>query len=184
MRHPRVYDGAVASVRTLGTVARGAFSTAAIGATPDDDFEIGSISKTITGLLYADAVSLPSGMHPARRTWDLWRRGMNPYGDSLEDLLAQARATGIGRPRYRYSNLGFELLGHAVASAQGASYRDLLRTSLTEPLGLVGTYVPHGVQDLGLTALPGYSRRGRARDPWTGEALAPAGGVRAPRWRT
>lgn len=100
----------------LGTVAQGAFSTAAIGATPDDDFEIGSISKTITGLLYADAVSmgivdrgtrlgdlldvgdgpvaaiaipdlathrsglpkLPSGMHPARRTWDLWRRGMNP----------------------------------------------------------------------------------------------------------
>lgn len=198
-------------------VAPGAVATAVIGADPDDDFELGSISKAITGLLYADALSsgivqpdtrlgalldvgdgpvgaitltdlathrsglprLPAGMNTARRTWDLWAHGSNPYGESLDELLAQARTTPVGRRRFRYSNLGFELLGHAVASARAARYTDLLRTCLTEPLGMAGTYAPHGIEDLSPRALPGHTRRGRPRDPWTGEALAPAGGIRS-----
>jgi CubicO group peptidase (beta-lactamase class C family) len=207
------WRGAIA----VGTVVTGACATATISAAPEDDFEIGSISKAITGLLYAESITagvlepgtrlgellevgegpvaaiavselavhrsglprLPKGISASRRTWNLWRHGSNPYGDTLSELLVQASATGVGRPRYRYSNLGFELLGHAIASAHGVPFADLLRTRMTEPLGMDGTYAPYAVQDLGARALPGYSRRGRVRDPWTGEALAPAGGVRA-----
>lgn len=198
-------------------VAPGSFATVAVNADHDDDFEIGSISKAVTGLLFADAVAagivqpgarlgglldlgdgpvagitlselathrsglprLPAGMHVTRRTWELWRHASNPYGDSLAELLVQARTTAVGRRRFRYSNLGFELLGHAVASGHGVGFGELLRTRLTDPLGMAGTYAPNGEQDLGPRALPGHSRRGRRRDPWTGEALAPAGGIRA-----
>jgi CubicO group peptidase (beta-lactamase class C family) len=34
-------------------------------------------------------------------------------------------------------------------------------------------------EDLRATAIPGRSRGGRAREAWTGEALAPAGGIRS-----
>lgn len=209
---PRLPGALAASAVESGVVA-----TAVIGAGPNDDFELGSISKAVTGLLYADAVSsgvvqpdtrlgalldvgdgpigviplsdlathrsglprLPAGMHTARRTWDLLAHGTNPYGDTLEVLLAQARMTPVGRRRFRYSNLGFELLGHAVASARAVPYADLLRTRLTQPLGMSGTYAPGRVEDLSPRAVPGFARRGRPRDPWTGEALAPAGGVRS-----
>ncbi|MHB1164032.1 MAG: serine hydrolase domain-containing protein [Candidatus Nanopelagicales bacterium] len=209
----RGWPGAIAA----GTADRGVRATAVIGCTAGDDFEIGSVAKAITGLLYADSVTagvlepgtrlgelvdvgtgpvaeiavsdlavhrsglprLPAGINAARRTWDLWRHGANPYGDSLADLLVQASATGVGRRRFRYSNLGFELLGHAIASAHGTRFADLLRTRVTGPLGMERTYAPYEAQDLGPRALPGHSRRGRARDPWTGEAVAPAGGIRA-----
>ena len=194
-----------------------AYATVVVGADPEGAFEIGSISKAVTGLLYADAVAdgrvepsmrlgdlldvghgtvgaialsdlathrsglprLPAGMNSTRRSWELWRRGANPYGDSLDQLVVQTRRTGVGRRRFRYSNLGFELLGHALASAQGTTYGHLLRTRLTDPVGMDGAYAPYGIEDLRPTALPGYSRHGRRQDAWTGEALAPAGGIRA-----
>lgn len=194
-----------------------AYATVVVGADPEGAFEIGSISKAVTGLLYADAVAdgrvepsmrlgdlldvghgtvgaialsdlathrsglprLPAGMNSMGRSWELWRRGANPYGDSLDELLVQARLTGVGRRRFRYSNLGFELLGHAVASARSTTYGHLLRTRLTDPVGMDRAYAPYAIEDLRPTALPGYSRHGRRQDAWTGEALAPAGGIRA-----
>ena len=196
------------------------------GVASDADFEIGSISKGITGLLYADACErgeispatplgelLPlgncaaagaslgslsrhaSGMprqppgtrgsaSPLRRTVSLFLHGANPYGDSLVELLVQARAVRLQGPRLqaprpRYSNLGFELLGHAIAAGAGMSYRDLVAARLCGPLALNSMYMPANPGELGPDALTGHSRRGRPRQPWTGEALAPAGGIRA-----
>ncbi len=51
---------------------------------------------------------------------------------------------------------------------------------LATPLRLTGLYAPGTPGELRATALPGRSRRGRLRAPWTGEAVAPAGGLRAP----
>ena len=82
-------------------------------------------------------------------------------------------------PRPRYSNLGFELLGHAVAAGAGLSYRDLVAERLSAPLALASMYLPSTAADLGPHSLTGRSRFGRPRQPWTGEALAPAGGIRA-----
>lgn len=215
--HPRFAAAAIAGGETTIVVS---------GVAPDADFEIGSISKGITGLLYADACgrgeispdtalgellplgncaaagvslgalsrhasglprlapALPGSASVMRRTVSLLLQGENPYGESLAELLEQARAVRLQRPRLqgqrpRYSNLGFELLGHATAAGAGMSYRDLVAARLSGPLALDSVYLPATPGELVPHALTGTSRRGRPREPWTGEALAPAGGIRA-----
>jgi CubicO group peptidase (beta-lactamase class C family) len=121
---------------------------------------------------------LPSGARPWRRALAYELHGTNPYGDTLAVLLEQTRGVEVGRPRPKYSNLGFQLLGHAVAARAGTSYADLLRTRLAEPLGIT-LRVPATPEDLPPDAVVGRDRWGRTVEPWTGEALAPAGGVRA-----
>lgn len=193
--------------------------TAGVAADPDQDVEIGSISKGLTALLYEDALArgevqrntrldhllaglrgspvgtvrldalathhsglprLARGSGALRRTYELYRYGRNPYPHSLSELLALARHTELGHHRGPlYSNLGYQLLGHAVAAGAGRSYPDLVAERLAAPLGLTATYVPVHPSHLRETAMAGASPRGRARDPWVGEALAPAGGIRA-----
>ncbi|GAA2426375.1 hypothetical protein GCM10010191_43630 [Actinomadura vinacea] len=208
-RHP-VAAAALVSYRGVTAAGRGADLDEA-------DFEVGSISKAVTGLLYADALDrgeirhdstlgellplgdvpaaevtlaslsthrsglprLPKSAHPLRRTVALWRHGTNPYGDDLQQLLAQARSVRVGRPRTRYSNFGFELLGHAIAGAAGMPYADLVHERIAGPLGLDRFYLPATADEVRPTALVGRSRRGRRREPWTGEAIGPAGGIRA-----
>jgi len=207
-RHP---VSAVALVSPEGT------SIASRGTDLDSDFEIGSVSKGITGLLYRDAIDrgevtpgstlgqllplgatpaahitlhalsihssglprLPKSAHPLRRTVQLWRHGSNPYGESLTELIEQAAGVELGTPRPRYSNFGFELLGHAIARAAGTTYAELLRERITEPLGLDHTYAPLTPGDLRPGALAGRSNHGKTQEPWTGEAIAPAGGIRS-----
>ena len=77
------------------------------------------------------------------------RHGTNPYGETLEVLVDLGRTVPVGRPRPRYSNLGYMLLGHALAAAAGTSYARLLldrvtgRSSLTPSnvAALSGSYV-------------------------------------------
>lgn len=201
----------------VATVGPGGTSTALLGAGPDADLELGSVSKGVTGLLYADALGrgevaasatladhldlggtavgavrladlathrsglprLAPGSRVLRRSVALWRHGTNPYGETLDELLDAARTVVPGAPRTRYSNLGFELLGHAVAAAAGTSYADLVRVRVAEPLDLGTFYVPATPADLRPGALLGRSRRGKVQEAWTGEALGPAGGIRS-----
>lgn len=207
-RHP-VFAAAVVTPSEVTVAAQGAD----VGA----DFEIASVSKAITGLLYVDALArgeihpdttlgqvlplgdapaaavtlasisthrsglpgLPRSAHPLRRTLALWRHGANPYGEDVTELLAQARGVDVGEPRPRYSNLGFELLGHAIASAAGTTFAELVHDRLAAPLALEGVYVPATADQLRADALAGRSKRGAPRQPWTGEAVGPAGGIRA-----
>lgn len=202
---------AVARVTGEGT------SVGAVGASLEADFEIGSISKGVTGLLYVDALNrgevtpgttlgeiLPlagsaaaavtlsalsthtSGLPRLAKTSDRWRRGValmrhgtNPYGDTLEILVGQARTVPVGRPGPRYSNLGYMLLGHALAAAAGTTYARLVADRVARPLDLDPFYVAATAADLRPDAVPGTSRSGRGQEPWTGEALGPAGGIRA-----
>lgn len=205
-------------VAAVATVAGGLARTAVLGAPSQSRFEIGSISKGITGMLYVDAIErgelspqsrlgefLPLDGCPAaevtlaslsthtsglprlapgtgvlKKSLDLWRHGSNPYGESLEALLVDARWAGL-KPTRRpsYSNLGFELLGHAVAAGVGSSYPALLRERIAEPLGLASFGVAANPAELGEHDLLGRSARGRVREAWTGEAIAPAGGIRS-----
>ncbi|SDU73294.1 serine hydrolase domain-containing protein [Jiangella alkaliphila] len=199
-------------------VTPSAIRMAAHGADLDSDFELASVSKGLTGLLYADALArgevrpgttlgellpldgtpvararldalsthraglprLPSAAQPWRRTFQLWRHGTNPYRESLDELLGQARGVRVRRRvKPRYSNIGFELLGHAVAAAAGTTYAELVAQRLAGPLELSGLYVPADASELRQTALAGHGRRGQPREPWANAALGPAGGVRA-----
>lgn len=206
-------------VAAVATVGRGRVVTAGWGAAPEADFEIGSISKGVTGLLFRDAVergvvrgdtflrdllplekdcdvadvklndlaqhragvpSMPRSSRPWRRTVRLWLRGTNPYGDTLAELLDQARNVRLrGELRPHYSNLGFQLLGHALAAASRTTYPELVQDRLAAPLNLKSWYMPARPEELRPGSLTGRSRRGRPCEPWTGEALAPAGGIRS-----
>lgn len=189
---------------------------AARGADDRSDFEIGSVTKGLTGLLLADAVergevtlgttlgelldlgdgpaaAVPleslathtSGMAPVgpgmawRGSW-AQLRGRDPYrGLGPEDVVGQLRAVRLGRPRVRYSNLGFAALGLALAAASGVPYPRLVRERLLEPLRMTDTYVPATPADLRPAALEGHSARGARREPWLLDGYAAAGGVRS-----
>lgn len=201
----------VAAITPAGT------RTAALGTTLASDYEIGSISKGITGMLYHVALGLgevtptatlseflplgdapagrvaiasvaihrsglprlPKAMQPWRRSWEMLRHGTNPYRETLPELLEQARGVPVGNPKPVYSNLGFELFGHALAAAAGTTYAELVRERIAVPLGLGTFYVPSDATELRPTALPGTSRRGAPREPFAGEGIGPAGGIRA-----
>ncbi|MET9862232.1 serine hydrolase domain-containing protein [Streptomyces smyrnaeus] len=204
-------------VAAAAVVTPEGMTVAGRGTDLDADFEIGSIAKAVTGLLYADALTrgeigpdtslgellplgdapaarvtlrslsthgsglprLPKSARPWRRTIALWRHGTNPYGENLEQLLDQARDVPLSKPRPRYSNLGFELLGHALARAAATTYPELVQQRIATPLELDCFYAPVTADELRPGALRGRSRRGRPRQPWTGEGLGPAGGIRA-----
>ncbi|WP_157537153.1 serine hydrolase domain-containing protein [Nocardioides sp. Root190] len=140
---------------------------------PAGEVTLGALAQHRSGL-----PRLPAVPDMARRSWGLWRHRANPYGDTLAELLEQTRATKLGRPRASYSNLGFELLGHAVAAAEGTTYADLVRTRIADPLGLDSWYVPASAAELSPRAVAGTAR-GRGAEAWTGEALGPAGGIRS-----
>lgn len=75
----------------------------------------------------------------------------------------------MGKPRVRYSNFGFELLGHAIAGAAGTTFADLVRDRLASPLDLQCFYVPATTGQLRAHALTGQTRWGTPRQPWTGK---------------
>ncbi|HYN66368.1 MAG TPA: serine hydrolase domain-containing protein [Ornithinibacter sp.] len=201
----------------VAEVANGVARTAQVGLPGGSDLEIGSVSKGLTGMLFADSRErgetrddtrlgtllpldgtaaadvtlgdlathtsglprLAAGTGALRATWELWAHGTNPYGETLDELLDASRRTRVGRRHPSYSNLGAMLLGHALASAAGTTYADLLRDRLTGPLGMAATSVPATPAELGPAAVAGRSRRGRPAQAWTGEGLGPAGGIRS-----
>jgi serine-type D-Ala-D-Ala carboxypeptidase/endopeptidase len=74
-----------------------------------------------------------------------WPRGLQLTGhdplvgyttDDLYAFLSSHELRGVPGTGYRYSNLGYGILGHALGRAAGMSYRDLLRERLFLPLGM------------------------------------------------
>ena len=123
---------------------------------------------------------LAGGSAMLGRTWELWREGRNPYREDLPGLIAQVGEVKVGRAgKASYSNLGFQLLGHAVAAAASMSYADLVAARIVAPLGLLDTYAPVSADELRPGAVPALNRRGTEVEPWANEALLPAGGVRS-----
>lgn len=92
-------------------------------------------------------------------------------------LTDAARAAALERPGTEaYSNLGMALLGHALArAAEAPSWAALAEERLFAPLGMTATVTVARPAD----ELPGLAQphwvNGRAAEPWTGEAFAPAG---------
>ena len=82
---------------------------------------------------------LPGDFHvrclPARRT--------NPYArhpaDRVTDAFLRHRPGHRPGTRWRYSNFGVAVLGHAVAAATGTPWEELLTPQVLRPLGMHGT---------------------------------------------
>lgn len=91
----------------------------------------------------------------------------------------QARGTRLARAVPCYSNFGFELLSHALAVAAGTTSAELFRHRVAELLDISTLYALARAAELPPTTLACRSRSGRPGDPGTGEAIAPAGGLRA-----
>ena len=87
-------------------------------------FQIGSISKTFTGLLLANAIS--SGLLNKDKL----------HRQSLIDLATHGTNTSDG---YAYSNLGFKTLGSHLAKVYGTSYLTALTENILRELSLVFT---------------------------------------------
>ncbi|GAA5184870.1 serine hydrolase domain-containing protein [Rugosimonospora acidiphila] len=140
-----------------------------IGAEPDTQFRIGSVTKTFTaalvmrcrddGLLDLDDpvgrhVDLPAhGELPIRRllshTSGLQREPFGDVWDSMrapdtQALLADlARAERVLPParRFHYSNLSVAILGYLVGRLRGGTWEEVLADEILGPLGLSGTTV-------------------------------------------
>jgi len=174
-------------------------------------FEIGSVTKTFTALLLADAVErgvvklddpvaqlLPGFTIPKSITLldlatqssglprvpaNLLPKNANdPYADyktaDLKEFLASYQLQTVPGEHYEYSNLGFGLLGEALAKKQAMPYADLLRERITAPLKMTDTMIALTPEAKGRFA-QGHDANGAAASPWNFAALAGCGAVRS-----
>lgn len=191
--------------------------TATVGVPLDGTFELGSITKGVTGMIYADMVErgevrpetrigelfdlgdvpaaditleelaqqrsgLPrlaggASMFARAAVWSLLAR--NPYRESIEETVASLKDIDLGPKEPLYSNLGFAVLGHALAAAADMPYPELVRDRIAEPLGLDSLVVPPSSDELGPHAVQGRDSAGRPQEAWADAGSAPAGGLRA-----
>ena len=106
----------------------------------------------------------------------------NPYADYTVAQLYEALSTPPPRfapgSHYEYSNLGFGLLGHALALRAGRSYEELVVSRICDPLGLDDTRVtltPGMRQRL----VPGHDAALHEVPNWDIPTLAGAGALRS-----
>jgi CubicO group peptidase (beta-lactamase class C family) len=173
-----------------------------IGCSPDDGFEIGSITKTMTGILLADAVVYGrvrltdpiGGWLDAGENGDITLMQLATHTSGLP-RLSPSHVSGAPDPyafltaetaghelrisprrqspaEHEYSNFGFQILGLALERATGTPFAMLLSQQLYAPLAMPCTGVGNVA---GVPLLPGH-RAGKAVTPWT-HHLAGAGGV-------
>lgn len=106
----------------------------------------------------------------------------DPYAGYDEDRLwAFLRAWRPTRPRdaaFEYSNLGYALLGHALARRAGRPFGALLRERVLVPLGLPDMVLAWSGVERGRLA-QGHDARRRAVPPWHFDVFAGAGFLRA-----
>ena len=142
---------------SVGLLHDGVTVTAADGAAPDDVFRIASVTKPFVATLAHGLLDLdtppPATRVEATVTQLLshqgglaceWPGPLEEYGDDDEALLRLA----AGEPRFlpfgpgelfSYSNVGFWLVGAAIARASGMTFEEAMRTLVLEPLGLKAT---------------------------------------------
>ncbi|MEZ0492291.1 serine hydrolase domain-containing protein [Kineococcus sp. TBRC 1896] len=100
----------------------------------------------------------------------------NPYRwDTPENLLRDAAWTPLRGPRgeFAYSNLGYALLGNALAQRLGQPYPQLLRERVLDPLGTTATEAAPDPLPAGRARELGPD--GRPSTPWRSSGSTPAG---------
>lgn len=106
----------------------------------------------------------------------------NPYADYNAELmyafLASYDASKNVPSRAEYSNLGFGLLGVALARRAGTDYETLLRTRVLDPLGMKDTAIHLTGRMLDHRA-SGYRQDLSSASAWDFDAYAGAGAIRS-----
>ena len=80
--------------------------------------------------------------------------------------------------RYEYSNVGYGLLGEALSVRSGASYQDLLRLRITQPLGMPDTRIDP-TEAMESRRATGHDYELKPAPRWDFGALESAGGLRS-----
>lgn len=133
--------------------------------------------KPITLLNLAEQRSglprLPANMHDSA--------GSDPYADyTVSDMYAFLNGFTLTRDpgaSYEYSNYGLGLLGQLLANRAKATYPQLMRRAVFDPLGMSGAaFVMSGLADPTLLAV-GHDLSGTPVTTWHFQAIAPAGAV-------
>jgi CubicO group peptidase (beta-lactamase class C family) len=129
---------------------------------------------TLLGLAthHSGLSAMPDNMEPADYT--------NPYADySVARMYAFLSGHPIdANPSYQYSNIGYGVLGHALARAAGTSYEQLVRERLLAPLRMSRTSIElRG--ELAENMAKGHNRRGGVVPYWDLPTLAGAGAFRS-----
>ena len=143
------------------------------------DFKIPSRSgKEIAlghlAMQYSGLPRLPSNFEP--------KDPSNPYAD-YDATKLKAFLAGYELPRdpgaaYEYSNLGFGLLGYALAQSNHTTYPAMTETEILKPLDMTmsGTEVTGAMR---ARLAPGHVDTGDAASNWDFDALAGAGAIRS-----
>ncbi|MBR8742605.1 serine hydrolase domain-containing protein [Nocardiopsis sp. MG754419] len=191
-------------------------TVARFGSDTDTVYPIASITKTMTGMLLAEAIERgevtedtelgtlvdlgdapaasvtlaelaghrsgvpnhPSGVVTNVRMALRSLRGHDPYDGDPDTIVAHAADVELsGRGEFTYSNLGFSVLGLALAETAGIDYAALVRARLLVPLGMEDTLIPASVAELPDDAVPGFGLTGRPVAPFTGTGWAASGAV-------
>ena len=117
---------------------------------------------------------MPDNFHPADMT--------NPLVDyHARELYAFLAQHGVARPdgaSYLYSNLGFAVLGQALADRAGLPYPELLKNVITGPLGMKDTRVELSSEQQE-RLIQGHSTRHAPVREWNMDVFAGSGGIRS-----
>jgi CubicO group peptidase (beta-lactamase class C family) len=108
-----------------------------------------------------------SGGLPTDDPWGDRQQALGPdaFGDLLRAGLTFAWAPGTA---FEYSNLGYAVLGRAIANVTGEDYADAVRRLVLDPLGLTSTV--YRAQDADPDRLAvGYRRSPHAAHLWTAD---------------
>ena len=185
------------------------------GKAPDagTSFQIGSITKTFTATLLAEAVSkgvvtldtpvanlLPDFKLPSRSGKQITLGELatqfsglprlpgnlkpaddrDPYADygakQLRDFLGVYTLPRDPGDKYEYSNLGFGLLGYALAQRANVSYAVLLKSEILQPLGMSSSSATLD-EPLNSNWAMGHDEQGKTSKPWRFDALAGCGAI-------
>ncbi len=108
------------------------------------------------------------------------RHADNPYAYYGPDKLAKfLKRQGLERPQepeYLYSNVGFGLLGMALANRLGTSYDEAIQQRICTPLGMTDTRVELTYEQRH-RALPGHTPLGKPATVWHFATLEGAGAL-------
>jgi len=116
-----------------------------------------------------------AGGLPAEPPGPWWERHDDSALADLSRRLDGQHLAVAGGAHFHYSNVGYALLGAVVERVRGAPWREVLRTRLLEPLGMLRTtYAPVRPHAQGWSVHP-WSGRLHAEPHTDTGAMAPAG---------